>query len=130
MPITPNRTIVVIEDQDFTDRVIRGALRKRPFDIVTAHDGETGLELVKAIKPDLVLLDISLPKMDGWQVLAGIRATDDVAQTPVVLVTAQGHAASDSRVGALSVEDVLTKPFLVRQLRDAVDAVMERLAAA
>ncbi|MDH3425259.1 MAG: response regulator [Acidimicrobiia bacterium] len=128
--MTPNRTIVVIEDQDFTDRVIRGALRKRPYDIVTANDGEAGLELVKAIKPDLVLLDISLPRMDGWQVLAEIRATDEVVQTPVVIVTAQGHAASDPRVGALDVEDVLTKPFLVRQLRDAVDAVMERSVAA
>lgn len=128
--MTPNRTIVVIEDQDFTDRVIRGALRERPFEILTAHDGEAGLELVKKVKPDLLLLDISLPKMDGWEVLAHIRACEDVADTAVVVVTAQGHAADDPRVAELGVEDVLTKPFLVRQLRDSVDAVMAGLAAA
>lgn len=128
--MTPQRTIVIIEDQDFTDRVIRGALRDRPFNIVTATDGEEGLKLVKELKPDLVLLDITLPRMDGWEVLSHIRASADIAATAVVVVTARGHAATDARAEELGVDEVLTKPFLVRELRDVVDVVIAGRAAA
>lgn len=122
-------TIVIIEDQEFTERVIRAALRHRPFNIVTATDGEDGLHVVEELSPELVLLDISLPKMNGWEVLRRIRASERLADTPVVIITAQGRVEAETRSLELGGDELLTKPFLVRELRNAVDAALARSAA-
>jgi CheY-like chemotaxis protein len=117
-------TVLVIEDQDFTERVIRAALRDRPFDVVSAANGEDGFRLVKELLPDLVLLDLALPGKDGWSVLADMRADPALAAIPVIIVSAQGRSAIEARSGEYDIAALINKPFRVPELRQAVDMVL------
>ena len=118
------RTILVIEDQEFTDRVIRAALRGKPFDIHTAADGAAGYQMLVELQPDLLLLDLSLPGMDGWEILAAMRTDPALADTPVIIVSAQGRRAVESRAADFDVAALVNKPFRVPELRQAVDMVL------
>lgn len=117
-------TILIIEDQEFTQRVIRAALRDRPFEILVAATGEDGYELVKSVCPDLVLLDLSLPGKDGWEVLEDMRRDPELASIPVIIVSAQGRSAVASRAADLDIAALINKPFRVPELRQAVEMVL------
>lgn len=117
-------TILIVEDQDFTQRVIRAALRERPFDLHAAGDGEEGLRMMRQLHPDLVLLDLALPGKDGWEVLAEMRDDPVLKSIPVVIVSAQGRTAVEVRSRDFDVSALINKPFRVPELRQAVDMVL------
>ncbi len=117
-------TILVIEDQEFTERVIRAALREQPYDIVSASDGHKGFALIKELRPDLVLLDLSLPGMDGWEILDEMRADPSLSSVQVIIVSAQGRAAVEARAADYDVAALINKPFRVPELRQAVEMVL------
>jgi CheY-like chemotaxis protein len=117
-------TILVIEDQEFTQRVIRAALRDRPFDVHAVSNGEEGMAALRELEPDLLLLDLALPGMDGWDVLEEMRSDDELAAVPVIIVSAQGRSAVESRARDLDVSAHINKPFRVPELRQAVEMVL------
>lgn len=121
---TIETTLVVIEDQEFTQRVIRAALRDRPFEILVAGNGEDGFALVKNAHPDLVLLDLSLPGKDGWEVLEDMRRDPELASIPVIIVSAQGRSSVAARAADLDISALINKPFRVPELRQAVEMVL------
>ena len=118
------RTVVVVEDEDAIRRGIVDALRVAGFEPVEAADGEAGLEEAGRAGVDLVLLDLLLPKMDGFDVLSQLRVTHP--SLPVVILTARG--SEDDRVRGLrsGADDYVVKPFSARELLARVEAVLRR----
>ena len=118
------RTVVVVEDEDAIRRGIADALRVAGFEPVEAADGEAGLEEAGRTGVDLVLLDLLLPKMDGFDVLSRLRVTRP--SLPVIILTARG--SEDDRVRGLrsGADDYVIKPFSARELLARVEAVLRR----
>lgn len=115
--------ILAIEDEEPVREAIVAALEAGGFRVITATDGEEGLELLRSESPDLVLLDLMLPKIHGMDVCTLIREHSEV---PIVMLT--GLAAEDDRVEGLTrgADDYITKPFRARELAARIRAVLRR----
>jgi DNA-binding response OmpR family regulator len=100
------------------------ALQWHGMEVIGAHDGESGLDLVERERPDIVLLDISMPGMDGFQTLRGIRAFSDV---PVIMLTAMDDVLNKIKGLELGADDYVTKPFDHLELLARIKAVLRRL---
>jgi len=109
--------VLVIEDAPATQRLIEMTLMLEGWDVLVATTGEAGLEVAESDSPDLVVLDIALPNMDGWQVLKTLRDSPATASIPVIVVTAHDTAESKSRADIATAEAFLGKPFDVEALR-------------
>lgn len=113
-------TVVVIEDHAAIRRLITVVLERVEAHLVFANTGLEGLEAIDSFDPDLVLLDIRLPDMDGWEVLAWIRHRRDHAHLPVLVVTAYGGDGDEQQAYAKGADGYLPKPFEPAALRQAV----------
>jgi DNA-binding response OmpR family regulator len=116
--------IVIIEDDPLIVDPVVEALRAAGYQVVTAADGKRGLELVRDQQPSLVLLDIMLPVMDGWQVCKTIRTESTV---PIVMITALNEEVDRILGLELGADDYLTKPFSTRELLARVRATLRRV---
>lgn len=116
--------ILLIEDNEMNRDVVCRRLTKRGFEMLTAFDGQEGVQKVKSLKPDLVLMDMSLPVMDGWEATRVIKADDDIKHIPVIALTA--HAMSGDREKALAAgcDDYDTKPIELKRLLDKINALL------
>jgi DNA-binding response OmpR family regulator len=114
--------LVVEDDVDLLD-ILCFALRRDGYDVLAARDGAAGLQLFKAKEPQLVLLDITLPKLSGWDVCRTIR---DESSTPIIMLTALNSDDDMVRGLQLGADDFITKPFSPRQLLARVQAVLRR----
>jgi DNA-binding response OmpR family regulator len=120
------RTILVVEDEKEIRELLAHYLRKEGFAPILAADGEAALSTVRKERPDLVLLDIMLPKADGLEVLRAIRSDAGLAQTPVVMLTAKGDE-TDRVVGLeLGADDYVQKPFSPREVVARIKAILRR----
>ena len=111
---------VAIEDQASVIHVMRASLASLPIEILSAKDGPSGLALVQERRPDVVLLDLALPGIDGWQVLAQIRQFADPSEIAVIIVTAHEDSGSALEAKNRGANEFLTKPFRPSRLHDAV----------
>ncbi len=118
--------LIVDNDVDFLD-ITSYALRREGFDVITAMNGEQALRLWKKNRPNVVLLDIKMPRMDGFAVLRRIREEGD---TPVILVTGLDDEEYLARGFALGADDYITKPFSYRELAWRIRAVARRAGRA
>jgi DNA-binding response OmpR family regulator len=115
--------ILVVDDEPKIVRLARDYLEKDGFRVLSAGDGPTALAVARAEKPDLIVLDIMLPGMDGWEVCRRLRAETD---TPIIMLTARAEE-SDQIVGLeLGADDYITKPFSPRALVARARAVLRR----
>jgi two-component system response regulator ResD len=119
--------ILVIEDEASIVQLVRLYLEEAGYTVLAAHNGIAGLELHAKARPDLIVLDLMLPGLDGYEVCKRIRAT---AQTPILMLTAR--RTEDDRVLGLDLgaDDYLTKPFSPRELVSRVRAILRRAAPA
>jgi len=123
---TLGRTILIVEDEKEIRDLLVHYLRKEGFQPQVAQDGEEGLSKARSEKPDLILLDILLPKMDGLDLLRKIRADKDIARTPVAMLTAKGDE-TDRIVGLeLGADDYIPKPFSPREVVARIKAIFRR----
>jgi two-component system alkaline phosphatase synthesis response regulator PhoP len=119
-------TILVVDDEQSIARIARDYLEHAGFHVITAGDGVQALELARSRRPDLVVLDLGLPRLDGLAVMKQLRQSSAV---PVVILTARVEE-SDRLAGLdLGADDYITKPFSPRELVARVRAVMRRTAA-
>jgi DNA-binding response OmpR family regulator len=116
------RVLVVEDDKDIA-LALRLLLSRSGYTVEHAADGRAGLRLVHELRPDLVLLDIGLPSMDGWQVLERVR---DISDVPVLLLTAHGQESEKVRGLRGGADDYLTKPFANSELLARVEALLRR----
>jgi two-component system phosphate regulon response regulator PhoB len=120
------RTILVVEDEKEIQDLLAHYLRKEGFTPILATDGEAAILKAKKDKPDLVLLDILLPKADGLEVLRAIRTSPEIAGTPVIMLTAKGDE-TDRVVGLeLGADDYIPKPFSPREVIARIKAIFRR----
>ena len=121
------RQIVCIEDEPEMIDLFKLILTRRGFEVIGANGGRQGLELVKEIKPDLILIDLMMPDMDGWEVYQNLKANEETQHIPVIVVTAK--AQSIDRVLGLhiaKVNDYIAKPFSPSALLDSIEQVLSQ----
>ena len=116
-------SVLIVEDDRNIQELLQLYLEKEGYAVTVASDGGQGLAKFRAIKPDLVLLDVMMPVMDGWAVCKAIRAD---SQTPIIMLTAKGE--TDDKVTGLKsgADDYVTKPFEMKELLARVEAVLRR----
>ncbi len=121
--MTVKGRVLVIEDDQDISLGIRTVLARSGFDVASSSDGREGLRAFHSDRPDLVVLDIGLPTLDGWGVLERIR---DLSDVPVLILTAHGNEADKVRGLHGGADDYLTKPFGNRELAARVEALLRR----
>lgn len=114
------KKVLVIDDETDLLEALDTWLESHGYAVSTEKDGVAGLARAKEIKPDLVILDISMPKMDGFEVLSLIRADALMATTPVIMLTAKGRTENIFQAEKLKAVDFLIKPFDATELLSAV----------
>ena len=127
MGIDDQKQVLVIEDDPNTANLVVLYLEKEGFQALQANDGEKGLALAKTRRPDLVILDLMLPRMDGWEVCRRLRK---ISEVPVIMLTARGEEIDRVSGLTLGADDYVVKPFSPRELVARVKAVLRRTAPA
>lgn len=124
---TLNRRILCIEDETEMIDLIRIILARKGFEVEGATGGEEGLKKIREQKPDLVLLDLMMPDIDGWEVYQQMKAGETTRDIPVVVVTAKAQNI-DKVLGLqiAKVDDYIAKPFSPEDLLSSVERVLER----
>ncbi|HKP30730.1 MAG TPA: type II/IV secretion system protein [Gemmatimonadales bacterium] len=123
-------TILLVEDEDQLRRVMKDLLEREGYAIVEAADGVQALEQVDRHNPDVILLDLNLPGMDGYGVLQHLRSRPGTSTVPVIVLTAKGDEDNEVRVLKLGADDFLTKPFRARALSARLESVISRRRSA
>lgn len=121
------RKVVCVEDEPEMIDLMRLILSRKGFEVIGANGGAEGIEKIRAEKPDIVLLDLMMPDVDGWQVYQQVKADPETADIPVVVVTAKAQNI-DKVLGLhiAKVDDYIPKPFSLQELVDRVEAVLKR----
>ena len=118
-----NKKILIVDDDENICELLRLYLEKDGFDTVVANDGEKAVELARTVSPALILLDIMLPKLDGWQVCREIRKFSVV---PIIMLTAKGETFDRILGLELGADDYVPKPFDAKELIARIKAVLRR----
>jgi two-component system cell cycle response regulator DivK len=121
--------ILLVEDNDMNRDMLSRRLLRRGYDVVMALDGQQAVEMAAAEKPDLILMDMSLPVLDGWEATRRIKAAAETREIPVIALTA--HAMSGDREKALEsgCDDYDTKPIDLPRLLEKMTAALGRSSA-
>ncbi len=127
---TTAKRIVCIEDEPEMIDLIQLILNRRGFEVTGASGGKEGLQIVRDTHPDLVLLDLMMPEMDGWEVYQQMKAEETTRNIPVIIVTAKAQNI-DKVLGLhiAKVDDYIAKPFGPQELIDSVEKVLNRRSA-
>lgn len=118
--------VLVVEDDDVIRQLITVNLELEGFEVVPAVDGQDALEKIGAAKPDVVTLDVMMPRLDGWATAAKLRENPDTAGVKIVLISARAQEADLQRGGRIGVDAYLTKPFDPDELIDVVRRLGEQ----
>ena len=116
--------ILLVEDNEMNRDMLSRRLERRGYEVVIAVDGELGIAMAKSEAPDLILMDMSLPVMDGWEATRALKASDETRHIPVIALTA--HAMSTDRDKAMEAgcDDYDTKPIELPRLLSKMEALM------
>ena len=117
-------TILIVEDNDMNLDMLSRRLEKKGFTIATARDGQAGVETAAALRPDLILMDMSLPVLDGWSATRRLKANARTARIPVIALTAHAMAADQERALAAGCDDFDTKPVEMERLLHKIEALV------
>ena len=118
-----NQKILIVDDDSNICELLRMYLNKDGFDTAIASDGEEAVDLVLKYKPDLILLDIMMPRLDGWQVCREVRKTSEV---PIIMLTAKGEVFDKILGLELGADDYISKPFDTKEVLARIKAVLRR----
>lgn len=119
------RKILIVDDEPNIVMSLEYIFKKQDFDVFIARDGSEALEILKHHAPDIILLDIMMPKVDGYQTLKYIKSTNSLKDTKVVFLTAKNKASDIEKGLKLGADKYLTKPFSVKKI---VSEILELLA--
>jgi DNA-binding response OmpR family regulator len=118
--------VLLVEDEDQLRRVMKDLLEREGYIVAEAQDGVQALDQVDRFNPDVIILDLNLPGLDGYGVLSQLRSRPATRDIPVVVLTAKGDEDNEVRVFELGADDFITKPFRARALSARLEAVLGR----
>jgi len=118
-----NKTVMIVDDEKNICELIRIYVEKEGYKTVQANDGEVAIEMFRLIKPDIILLDVMMPKKDGWQVCREIREESNV---PIIMLTAKGETVDKVLGLEFGADDYIVKPFEPKELVARIKAVLRR----
>ena len=116
--------ILLVEDHEELWDFLSRRLRRRGYEVALAHDGQQGLDMARAEKPDVILLDMNLPVMDGWTAVKALRAAPETARIPVIALTAHAMSGDRGRVLEAGCDDYHPKPVDFSRLLGQIDAAL------
>src|SRR5213596_1301214 len=122
----PAVKVLLVDDEDSLRKVMRDLLERDGYDVSEARDGVQALDQIDRVGPDIIVLDLNLPGLDGYGVLSHLRSRPATASIPVIVLTAKGDEDNEVRVFELGADDFLTKPFRARALSARLEAVLGR----
>jgi type II secretory ATPase GspE/PulE/Tfp pilus assembly ATPase PilB-like protein/CheY-like chemotaxis protein len=122
----PASKVLLVDDEDSLRKVMRDLLERDGYVVTEARDGVQALDQVDRVGPDIIVLDLNLPGLDGYGVLSHLRSRPATANIPVIVLTAKGDEDNEVRVFELGADDFLTKPFRARALSARLEAVLAR----
>jgi two-component system, cell cycle response regulator DivK len=111
-----NRRILVVEDQEDNRRILRDMLTSTNYEVIEAEDGAQALAAVAKQRPDLILMDIQLPVMDGYEATRRLKADPSLSSIPVIAVTSYALSGDEEKARAAGCDDFVPKPYSPRQL--------------
>lgn len=109
-------TILLIEDDATLTAVLRIGLQSKGYTVAVAHDGLEGLKKAAEVRPDLIVLDVNMPKLSGFDVAMRLKEKDEFRKTPIIMLTALSQDTNIQRGYSLGIEDYLVKPFNIEHL--------------
>jgi CheY-like chemotaxis protein len=118
--------ILIVEDNDLNLDMLSRRLARKGYEIVVARDGQAGVDQALAEKPDLILMDMSLPVIDGWEATRQIKAHSEIATIPVVALTAHAMASDRAKAMEAGCDDFYTKPIELPGLLDIMKKLLDR----
>ncbi len=118
-------SILLVDDEPNILLSLEFLMKRAGYVVNTAEDGEVALEKIRDLKPDLVLLDVNMPKKDGFEVCETVRANPDWADIKIIMLTAKGREIEKEKGLALGASDYITKPFATKDVIDRVKAILE-----
>jgi len=114
------KLIMHVEDNEYNRKIVRDLLSKNNYELVEAHNGEAALEALARRRPDLILMDVQLPKLSGLEVTRMIRANSTLAQIPVIAITSFALSGDDQPALEAGCNGYISKPFRPRDLLDMI----------
>ena len=121
------KKILVVDDERHIVRLVEVTLPRAGYDVVSAYDGVEALEKIAAEKPEMIILDVMMPRMDGFEVLKELRAKAETKDIPVIMLTAKAQDADIFKGWSSGVDSYLTKPFNPRELLAFVERILQSL---
>lgn len=120
------KRILVVDDEIYIVHILEFTLTMEGYEVVTAADGEEALRKIEQDRPDLVVLDIMMPKMDGYEVCRRLREDEDSRTLPVILLSAKGRPIDRETGLEVGADDYIVKPFSPRRLLEKIRELLER----
>ena len=117
--------VLLVEDNELNRDMLSRRLQRAAYEVSTAGDGEQALQMIRQQRPDVVLLDMSLPVKDGWTTCREIRQEASIANTPIIALTAHVMGADRDKALAAGCDDYATKPIDFPQLLEKIDALRD-----
>lgn len=114
------KKILIIDDEYDLVETLTFRLESSGYEVLAAHDGEDGLKKVKELKPDIILLDVMMPRIDGYKVCAKLKSDDNYKSIPIIMLTAKGQESDRERGMGMGADDYLTKPFESAELLEKI----------
>lgn len=122
--------LLLVEDSEQIWDFLSRRLQRRGHEVVLAHDGEAGVECARAARPELILLDMNLPVMDGWSAARAIKANPETRGMPIIALTAHAMAGDREKTLQAGCDDFHPKPIDFARLLEQIDALLARKSAA
>ncbi len=120
-------TLLVVDDEPEINRLVQRIFEKRGYRVVAALDGAEALARVAAERPDLVMLDLNLPKLDGWEVCRRLKSDPETRSIPIIMLTAAHANVDDAQIGlSLGADEYVAKPFVKAVLLHNVERLLGR----
>ncbi len=119
------QSVLIVDDEPNIVLSLEFLMNQAGFDVSVARDGEEALDAVKRQAPDLILLDIMIPKRDGYEICKSVRANPERKDTPIIILTAKGRDTEREMGMAAGADDFITKPFSIRDVVERVERLMK-----
>ena len=121
--------ILLVEDNEANRDMLSRRLQRKGYRVTTAQDGKQGYFLARGDMPDLILMDISLPEMDGWEVTRLLKSNDNTKHIPIIVLTAHALVSDREKAFAAGCDDYDTKPVELPRLLEKIEALLQKRAS-